>query len=946
MKSKFYLATAIVALLWIGCSQEEVVNETKGGAKTIYATIEGSSRSAVTDAGVFSWTSGDLISLLDANNKDIYTYSGTGNGFDSPTPTTVTTPIVAYYPANDSHTTTQFYLPASYGNVTTDYVASTHAAMIATPPAEGNTFAFMHLGGVMRFNVKNVPAQAKSFSFTATGKKIAGSFDINNGIIETSESQSGGNTVTINFKPLDAAKDMTFYVPLPVGEYGDYTVSFGFDDPTNEIKNESTNVTNTIARKTLLLMPTFSFEENGSKLIKGKAKVGVIDLEDGSQSANIASDAEVVVTPGTDADAVATLNYTPANDNSSVLSLSDGSGEIESGVSEGKVVVSTAAGLTVASCDINTPSLTVELSAAGEGTATFTEVTALTANQTLIIGKGVTVTTLNVKGGNVIIEEGATVTTINNNATDNTITRQVKTSGGLTSAIESVLGGNSAIIEVVEDITDLDADNTITIPNGKTLVLDLKDYTVAGISDQTGSNRNMFDVRGNLTVKNGTMTIKHTGTNMAWNNSTNVFNVTAGGVLNIEKATIENLGGSDMAFCVHLNNWGEVTLNAEDVTFKSTYVGIRAFNSGYDMNNITLTDCNILTVSSCIWVHNYTVADFSNDNDKATAAAQRLNFNFTNTEIARTNGSKSLVRFGFTDAIYYSNIEMTEVVAGTEAALAWAFTHGKDVIINNNITLTSGVTVPTDAEITLDLNGCTIGQEIECTNSYSMITNKGNLEIKGKGTISFEDLGAGPTDSSWGTYTIRNEGKLVVSLDETEGYLVNKGPKNFSGTGDPIAYVIDNHNSGEVTINSGNISSPKSRSLRNFYTDGKILINGGVFEGQIWIQQGNASGSGDYTTKIASLTINNGNFSPAGNDGSSVFLTNHGADNVKLSITGGVFNTKVGCSDATQAGVKGSITGGEFTESAKANTNSALLADGYEFKQEGTNNYVVSKKTE
>lgn len=404
MKIRFYLATAIVALSWMGCSQEEATNEIMSGANVIQATIESSSRSAVTDAGVFSWTTDDEISLLDVNNKDTYTYSGTGNGFNPPASVTVSTPVVAYYPANENHTTTKFYLPVTYGNTATEYVASTNAAMIATPPTTGNTYAFMHLGGVMRFNVKNVPVNADGFRFSVSGKKITGEFEVKSGTtktIETENDPSSNNTVTIRFKTLTEAKDMTFYVPMPTGTYNDYTVGLFIDGDLSGHEHTSTNVTNTIARKTLLLMPTFTW--NGTSLDKGEAIAGVIDLEDGSKEATIEDDAEVVVTPGTNADAVATLNYTPADNGSSALSILDGSGATESGESEGKVLVSTADGSTVASCDINTPSMTVELSAVDNGAATYNEVTALTANQTLIIGEGVTVKKLIVKGGNVIV---------------------------------------------------------------------------------------------------------------------------------------------------------------------------------------------------------------------------------------------------------------------------------------------------------------------------------------------------------------------------------------------------------------------------------------------------------------------------------------------------------------------------------------------------------------
>lgn len=283
-------------------------------------------------------------------------------------------------------------------------------------------------------------------------------------------------------------------------------------------------------------------------------------------------------------------------------------------------------------------------------------------------------------------------------------------------------------------------------------------------------------------------------------------------------------------------------------------------------------------------------------------------------------------------------IEAVDVVG---KALADAAENGGEVVLTGDYTLTAPLVVK--STMTLDLNGYTISHENECSGTYAVITNKGSLTITGNGAITFEDLGAGPADSSWGTYLIRNEGELTISLGE-DGKLEHKGPRQFtSGNGDPIAYVIDNHSAGKVEINGGTISSPKSRTLRNFYTDGNVVINGGVFEGQVWMQQGNATGSGDHSTKIASLTITGGEFSPAGADGSSVFLTNHSADNVKLTVTGGTFNTKIGCNDATKAGVKGSIVGGIFTESAKDNTNSDLFSLASEFVDNGDGTYTLVK---
>ena len=74
-------------------------------------------------------------------------------------------------------------------------------------------------------------------------------------------------------------------------------------------------------------------------------------------------------------------------------------------------------------------------------------------------------------------------------------------------------------------------------------------------------------------------------------------------------------------------------------------------------------------------------------------------------------------------------------------------------------------------KITLDLAGKTISQEKACTASYEMISNKGTLTIKdsvGGGKIGFKDTGAGDPTFGWGSYTIRNEGTLVVENGTVE----------------------------------------------------------------------------------------------------------------------------------------------------------------------------------
>ena len=247
----------------------------------------------------------------------------------------------------------------------------------------------------------------------------------------------------------------------------------------------------------------------------------------------------------------------------------------------------------------------------------------------------------------------------------------------------------------------------------------------------------------------------------------------------------------------------------------------------------------------------------------------------------------------------------------------------KDVVLVKDVELENTLTVNAGEQIVLDLNGKTISQEKECTASYSMFTNKGKLTIEGEGTINFKDLSNGG-GSEWGTYVITNNGELIVKNGTIEH--LGTADNNFD-TNIPIQNYA-----GKVTIDGGTIKSTQFRSLRDFTAGGEIVINGGKFIGQVWMQ-GLGNGS-------SSLTINGGEFEPQANDGSSVFITN-GTNVVNVSITGGKFATKIGATVPTKEGVAGCIKGGTFTTTAKENTNAALVNENYSFVENVDGTWTV-----
>ena len=256
----------------------------------------------------------------------------------------------------------------------------------------------------------------------------------------------------------------------------------------------------------------------------------------------------------------------------------------------------------------------------------------------------------------------------------------------------------------------------------------------------------------------------------------------------------------------------------------------------------------------------------------------------------------------------------TVVVLGGDVDLSVLL--GAGILSTRAAEPTFGLEIPAGKKLVLDLNGKRVYQTKACSAHYSMILNKGDLTITGEGTIEFENTSVGD-GINWGTYTIENHGEAVLTIDNAT--IRHNGC--VDGETEHYTNIAIQNYEGKVVINDGTIASPEFRSLRDFTAGGEIIINGGTFLGQVWMQ-GLGNGS-------SSLTITGGSFSPvAGYDGSSVYIANS-ANVVNVAITGGLFNTKVGCYDATKDGAKGCITAGTFTTAAKEATNEALINEDY-----------------
>ena len=378
------------------------------------------------------------------------------------------------------------------------------------------------------------------------------------------------------------------------------------------------------------------------------------------------------------------------------------------------------------------------------------------------------------------------------------------------------------------------ADPKLTITNGKSLTIDLNGHKLSATTAQSG-NCEVFLVKGNLTIKNGTIEYEHVGENMGWNAMTTIFDVTAGGVLSLEGVTAKNLGGSDMGFVAHLNNWGEVTLNVENSTLESNYVAVRVFNSGNDKNNVVIKNSTLKADNYAFWVHNYTVADFGTE-AKFEAHKALLNFdifNGTNTFVGKNN---TPIRFGMTNALYFGEVS-------TEAELAEILAAGWNVILANDIVLENPITIAKENNAVINLNGHTISATESATGSYGLITNQGNLNVVGPGKLQL----TATVNRGWNAYS------SVISNTVGGNLVVDGGVVIEHLGGTDMAYGIDNLTNGKgtsavTTIKNATVKSPY-RAVRQFLngieaTNELHVEAGAVIEGankSIWMQDPSAN---------------------------------------------------------------------------------------------------------
>ena len=200
-----------------------------------------SSKVEVTAAGKVTWSVGDHIAIFVGGvAKDFELISGAGSEnavfYCEDVPKGTTLDGVAIYPYKSDLTyntatgAVKVYIPAEQS------ADVSSAPMLASVSSTGDRFFFHNLGGIFEFTYTNVPPEAKYLKFTSSTYNINGVFTLSSSseTLSTETETDSGNTkvTTVSLPAARPDGTATVQVPVPVGEYQNFTIALCTSDGT------------------------------------------------------------------------------------------------------------------------------------------------------------------------------------------------------------------------------------------------------------------------------------------------------------------------------------------------------------------------------------------------------------------------------------------------------------------------------------------------------------------------------------------------------------------------------------------------------------------------------------------------------------------------------------------------------------------------------------------
>ncbi len=907
MRKTLFLAGLAAVALTTSCSEDFDLlgnkHEVTLGARV---TAEGTRAAFTIDENTakFYWTTGDEIGVTSINNNSQTGFSkftlssGAGDAsatFKGNVVGEVNSTCYAVYPyyGQNVHsidgTTLTYQFPASYNyeSVGTEAFPGTKDCNSFNPAmwaqvGDNNSVAFKHLGGIFLVRVESMPCTEGKLVFSAT-EKMAGKSVVN--LSETGTTPEckngtaltdGSSEVTITFSNAQKDKYGVFYIPVPTGVYTNIGIKI-YDNSNSEtavyeVSAGSFNITRKLLQPLPLTGQIISGTESAtastaaevqSKLAENEnvnsVAVAAVEAAEGATAANptvAAITIPAVSSSTTESDVAENTQKAVTVEKISEnvkITLTDAKTTTETETTEKKSVESVVLSIpnipiidgkteSLPAVDVAMPNTTVTL-AGNAGTANYGEVTAATADNTLVVSGGVTIQELVVKKGNVRIDKGATVKSI---VLDNNYSGKCEIyyeegasypSGLETSKFELI---HMAYIESELDFAEamskggtvdftLTKDVTLSqsYTTAKTVSIDLngKTLTTTGLIQAVG---------GSLTLKNGN--IIQNGKN----DKNSGINVGTNGKLTVDKVNYTGQYGYDCFYVIKCSQ--KATLSISNSKIKSKYYGVTT-NASTDPE--VAKEC-VITLDNCVFEADesgalinipatVTMKDctFSGDHQGAflrggdyTISGCTFKLNATKTASDSENmwmktwkngnqGAFAALTIGnYINTAYQYETKITFAKSGDKGntvevsgdnATSFPAIHvcaNADTQYPVTITGMSNVTVPT--------TGC---------KTPAIEYGTANITVDGKDPASYisDESGFIKAMSEGGIYVLKNNVTLSAKDDTYTGFATGEGKtvvidlNKKTLTAPSRVYA---RNNGSLTLNNGNIKQSNGKNLR------------------------------------------------------------------------------------------------------------------------------------
>lgn len=620
MKNILYLSLAAVTLALGSCSNEDDFGGQSAvqGNDVISAVAPSKdTRTSMNGKSVF-WDNGDAIGVISrkdgaSDNNTQYTLSqggGTASGQFSGMSEEDYKKVAAYYPYNASvkfdSDELSLTLPEDY-TYDANHPESNNKAPMACLIESGaqNDIIFKHAGALMHIELKNIPQNCTTIKLTsanadckltgaakitfASGTPTLAIADDTQAAADTGDdTPAEGHTITIHFTNTTARSTKSFYFPIPVYNYTALTLSV---EGTGDFKPQTIKSKSLNAERGTRYNSTLTFDEMSGVLpteVESVEKIketlaqtnavlvaDVADVSTGESGTTAAP--EIALPKVAEGDVTAKSVSIAFNKISTENPITIKEDETSGGTGETKAVAEKVTiavppvvegGSKAPKVDIQLENSTVTLAVTNGEKTTFEEVTAATADNTLVVENGVTIKKLIIKKGNIRLKGKAAITELVKDK-DYQGTTPIKIivegdgytlpSGGVPEGFELVNGVaadlNKVATEGGEYTLPANVTGNFVISAEKPVVINLNGYTITNKSDDTFTVNfgSTLTINGNGTVDNVT-----NGKTCIYNNGTVVLN---GGEYTRTQEAGTQEGGANGNSYYNILNHGVMTIN-------------------------------------------------------------------------------------------------------------------------------------------------------------------------------------------------------------------------------------------------------------------------------------------------------------------------------------------------------------------------------------------------